>query len=127
MQRGMVVVEVTQTDYDAVKVFQQRFLTEGASETTILREVFAAHRIAALTTAQAAAQEHRIAGLIVDDPDWICAGIPDAVIEAGMAVQDKVRHDLDNYIAGETPDWDDGMICAAIFKAMLRAALGEQQ
>ena len=41
------MVEVTDTDREAAKQHQQRFLTEGASETSLLWEAFARHRIAA--------------------------------------------------------------------------------
>ena len=42
-----MMVEVTDTDREAAKQHQQRFLTEGASETSLLWEAFARHRIAA--------------------------------------------------------------------------------
>lgn len=60
---------------------------------------------------------------LVDDPNWIAAGIPDAAIEAGIAAWDQCNHDLENYVSGKTPDWDEGMIVAAIFKAVARTAL----
>lgn len=41
------MVEVTDEDRAAAKQHQQRFLTEGASETSLLWEAFARHRIAA--------------------------------------------------------------------------------
>lgn len=41
------MVEVTDTDREAAKQHQQRFLTEAASETSLLWEAFARHRIAA--------------------------------------------------------------------------------
>jgi hypothetical protein len=68
--------------------------------------------------------DHRaLVEALVDDPNWICAGIADDVIEAGMLAWDAANTDM----ARETPerDWDEGMIVAAIFKAMLRAALKE--
>ena len=50
--------------------------------------------------------------------DWICSGIPDEAVEAGIAAWDKAKHDLENYTSGETADWDEGMIVCAIYKAM---------
>ena len=41
------MVEVTDADREATKQHQQRFLTEGASEASLLWEAFARHRIAA--------------------------------------------------------------------------------
>lgn len=64
---------------------------------------------------------------MTDDPNWVCAGIPDIVIDAGVAAWDAAEEDMkpENYIAGETADWDEGMIVAAIFKAMARALTSE--
>lgn len=50
--------------------------------------------------------------------DWICSGIPDEAVEAGIAAWDKANNDLANYVSGVTPDWDEGMIVCAIYKAM---------
>ena len=78
--------------------------------------------------ARATAAEAKVAvlrAMMVDDPEDIAAGIPWPVIEAGMQAAERCDHDLANYVSGETPDWDQGMICAAIFKAMARAALQE--
>jgi len=41
--------------------------------------------------------------------EQICDGIPDAAIEAGCAAW---------YVSGVSTDWDEGMIVAAIYKAM---------
>jgi len=60
------------------------------------------------------------------DPDWVCAGISDEAIEAGMEVFRQVDRDNENYVAGETTDWDEGMIVGAIFKAVGRALLADQ-
>lgn len=54
--------------------------------------------------------------------DWICSGIPDEAVEAGIAAWDKAKHDLENYTSGETADWDEGMIVCAIYKAMVPLA-----
>lgn len=54
--------------------------------------------------------------------NWVCEGIPDEAIEAGVNAWDAARHDMENYVSGITTDWDEGMIVAAIFKAM-RAAI----
>ena len=59
--------------------------------------------------------------LNIDDSKYVCEGIPDYVIEAGMDAQDKIDDDLKNYESGVTPDWDQGMIAAFIFKQMMKA------
>jgi hypothetical protein len=63
--------------------------------------------------------------LMVHDPNWVCAGVPDDAVEAGIIAWDAAKKDLEdeNYIPAETADWDEGMIVCAIFKAVLRAAL----
>ena len=43
----MTELKITQADRDAAKRHQQRFLTEGRSETELLWETLARHRIAA--------------------------------------------------------------------------------
>jgi hypothetical protein len=55
----------------------------------------------------------------VDDGKFIASGLSDDVVEAGLAAWDKAEDDMENYISGVTTDWDEGMIVAAIFKAML--------
>lgn len=59
-----------------------------------------------------------------DDDAANCADsrIPLDMIEAGHDAYQRVRHDLDNYVAGETPDWDAGMAAVAIYRAMLAKA-----
>jgi hypothetical protein len=65
--------------------------------------------------------------MLVDDPNWICSGIPDAVIEAGVDAWGRANNEIVEREASlrpeDLPDWDEGMIVAATFKAMLRAAL----
>lgn len=51
----------------------------------------------------------------------VCDGIPDEVIEAGISAWDAAKHDMENYVSGVTTDWDEGMIVAAIYKAMIAA------
>jgi hypothetical protein len=69
------------------------------------------------------------AGLAVVDTNVCPSGqfsnpsLSDAVVEAGMAAKESADHDLANYVSGETIDWDTGMICVAIFQAMLKAYL----
>ena len=63
---------------------------------------------------------------------WICDGLPDAMIEAGCGAWDKARIEMQDREASDQPeaytDWDDGMIVAAIYKAMAPfAALSAQQ
>ena len=55
-------------------------------------------------------------------PNFSDSTLPLAMIEAGMAVQDQVADDNANYVAGETTDWDQGMVAVAIYRAMLSAA-----
>ena len=55
-------------------------------------------------------------------PNFSDSTLPLAMIEAGMGVQDQIHHDTVNYVAGETTDWDEGMIAVAIYRAMLAAA-----
>lgn len=54
---------------------------------------------------------------------WICEGIPDHAIEAGCAAWNKANHEMERYVPGVTTDWDEGMIVAAIYKAV-RDAIG---
>lgn len=60
---------------------------------------------------------------VQDDPNDISAGIPDHAIDAGIEAWEAANNDLANYVSGETKDWDEGMIVAAIFKAVGRALL----
>ena len=67
--------------------------------------------------------------MIIDDPNWIAEGISDDAVEAGINAWDQANRDLrdENYIPGVTADWDEGMIVAAIFKAVCRKGLEEAQ
>lgn len=60
----------------------------------------------------------------VDDPkrDHADSALPEAMIFAGAEALDRCREDLENYVAGETPDWDSGMTAVAVFRAMTSAA-----
>lgn len=58
------MVEVTEADKLATKQHQQRFLTEGRSETELLWEAFATHRIEA-----AKAERDRIVAWLRDKAD----------------------------------------------------------
>lgn len=49
-----IVEAVAQEDREAAKLHQHRFLTEGRSETELLWEAFARHRIASVAAARAA-------------------------------------------------------------------------
>lgn len=64
--------------------------------------------------------------VLTDDPNWVCAGIPDKAIEDGIAKWDQIQSEMDeaNYVSGETTDWDEGMIVSAIFKTVARSILG---
>ena len=57
----------------------------------------------------------------VFDRKNVTAGIDESIIVAGMDAMDLCDHDLENYVSGVTPDWDQGMIVGFIYKAMLRA------
>ncbi|MBK9005313.1 MAG: hypothetical protein IPM41_16120 [Sphingomonadales bacterium] len=59
------MVEVTEADKLATKQHQQRFLTEGASETELLWQAFATHRIEAAK----AERDRIVAWLRSDGPD----------------------------------------------------------
>jgi hypothetical protein len=65
--------------------------------------------------------------MTVDDPSWICSGIPDTVIEAGVDAWSRANNEIVEREATLRPeelrDWDEGMIVSAIFKNMLRTAL----
>ena len=50
--------------------------------------------------------------------EYICDGIPDAAIEAGCAAWDRANHEMERYVSGVSTDWNEGMIVAAIYKAM---------
>ena len=47
--------------------------------------------------------------------------ISEQALRAGMAVLDQVDRDNANYVAGETIDWDQGMIVVAIYRAICDA------
>jgi hypothetical protein len=93
-------------------------------EVSDLVQAFARHRIA--TETKSAETIRDLVDALVDDPNWIAAGVPDEAIEAGEQAWEKARHDLENYVSGETSDWDEGMIVAAIFKAVGRTILSRQ-
>lgn len=96
----------------------------GNSDDDKAVQAFARHRIEAQSELQATVV--RLEAMLVDDPNDASAGVPEAVIEAGIAVQDRANEDHRNYVSGETTDWDEGMLAAAIFKAMLRSALSNE-
>lgn len=54
---------------------------------------------------------------------WICEGIPDDVIEAGIEAWEIAKSEMEDREMSDTPelmtDWDDGMVVAAIYKAMV--------
>ncbi|MEY3773974.1 MAG: hypothetical protein RLZZ129_754 [Verrucomicrobiota bacterium] len=59
-----------------------------------------------------------------DDPalPFCQSRLPYEMIQAGMEALEKANDDLRGYVAGETIDWDTGMIVVAIFRAMCAAA-----
>lgn len=89
---------------------------------TMLREALRSRP----SPAPVAGEVERLRTMLVDDPNNTCAGIPDSAIEAGMVAWDKAQADLERYVSGVTRDWDEGMVVAAIFKAVARTALAEE-
>ena len=71
---------------------------------------------------------HRWRSLPIDDlqRDHADSALPDAMIFAGAEALDRCRDDLENYVPGETPDWDSGMTAVAVFRAMVAAAPAPQ-
>src|SRR3546814_16531179 len=65
----------------------------------------------------------RLRSALKDDPDDIAAGVPEGAIEAGIDAWEDANRDMANYVSGERTDWDNGMIVAAIFKAVDRTIL----
>lgn len=65
---------------------------------------------------------------LANDNEWVCAGIPDQAIEAGIAAWRAADVAMLAREESEHPedmaDWDEGMIVAAIFKAVGRAISG---
>lgn len=64
---------------------------------------------------------------LADDPEWICFGISDEAIQAGIEAWEDASAQMAAREVAEDPenhtDWDEGMIVAAIFKAVGRALL----
>lgn len=64
---------------------------------------------------------------LANDNAWVCAGIPDEAIEAGIAAwraADVAMEEREHAAEPEDmTDWDEGMIVAAIFKAVGRSLL----
>lgn len=50
------------------------------------------------------------------------SALPDRVVAAGMNALDRAETDMNEYVSGVTPDWDEGMIAVAVYRAMVRAA-----
>lgn len=75
------------------------------------------------------ADNARLMGLVKEavmhDPDNVCAGLSDEAIFAGIDAWNAANADMENYVSGVTIDWDEGMIVAAIFKAVARATLAK--
>lgn len=71
----------------------------------------------------------RLAALPVDDDsrEHADSALPFEMISAGADALDACRRDLDNYVAGQTPDWDSGMIAVSVFRAMTAAGLSIAQ
>ncbi len=67
----------------------------------------------------------RLGALPIDDDarDHADSALPLEMIAAGADALDACRNDLDNYVAGQTPDWDSGMIAVSVFRAMTAAGL----
>jgi len=54
-------------------------------------------------------------------PNFSDSTLPEEMIYAGIAVLDQVEADNADYVAGETTDWDQGMVAVAIYRAMTDA------
>ncbi len=50
------------------------------------------------------------------------SALPFEMIAAGAEALERCRDDLQTYVAGETIDWDDGMIAVAVYRGMVAAA-----
>lgn len=116
-------VTITEADWEAAFVLWN-VVGSGPHMSGEWGEAFARHRIATEAAAKAreAALVERFAELEAiarDAPEYVCSGIPDSVIEAGVDAWGKAQNDMANYKPGITTDWDEGMIAAAMFRAML--------
>jgi hypothetical protein len=71
----------------------------------------------------------RLAALPIDDDarDHADSALPFEMIAAGADALEACRNDLDNYVAGQTPDWDSGMIAVSIYRAMTAAGVSIAQ
>jgi hypothetical protein len=60
----------------------------------------------------------------VDDEtrEFANSALPVGMIHAGMDVLEKVNEDNVYYTAGDTIDWDNGMVAVAVYRAMLSAS-----
>lgn len=101
-------------NYDHNRLRDERYMRETFAE-------LVAPFLAALSAPQGEVERLRAAAL-TDDPDRVCAGIPDHAIEAGIEAWKAAESDIELRARCENPedvtDWDEGMIVAAIFKAI---------
>lgn len=78
-------------------------------------------------TTSLAAQDGLVEAALTGDAEDICAGISDEAIEAGIAAWDNARQEMEAREQALDPenhrDWDEGMIVAAIFKAVSLSAI----
>ena len=87
------MVEVTQEDREAAKQHQQRFLTEGASETSLLWEAFARHRIAAFADGfSAALQGAEALTWGIEDDSFLYESVSEALQEVISELQAMERN-----------------------------------
>jgi hypothetical protein len=87
-------------------------------------------RMNARIAAQAALSAIEAAGMVCvpkDDEtrEVSDSALPFGMIDAGITVLEGVHADHQNYVAGITPDWDDGMVAVAVYRAMTAAKGGE--
>jgi bacterioferritin-associated ferredoxin len=138
-----VMVEVTQDWLEATVSAMLEFWDNHTAAdgdafgkcVSLMRHQIQAHRIASNTSLQAELDEARariavLDGLEIianDNPEYVCAGIPDEIVDAGISAINRADRDLENYTPCVTPDWDEGMICAAVFRSMLAAALAGKE
>ncbi len=87
------MVEVTEADKLATKQHQQRFLTEGRSETELLWEAFATHRIEAAKAERDRLHflDEKVAQSAIDAlPDW-SGLLPSDLKEIATALADALE------------------------------------
>ncbi len=107
-------------------------LVEDLEMRAVKGVVDCSHGVYFAAKAALSAQGQDVSGwkLVPLDDEGRCiadSALPHEMIEAGIRVQEQVNDDNSNYVAGETTDWDCGMVAVAIYRAMLSAAPAAKQ